>query len=125
MEQRERLIEILKEGIKPNIETDYDDHSCWVHYGNIADYLLADGWIRPPVSVGQTVYIIMDIESVHRQMLELKVLSIQIDDTMRFYCKTIKSYLHNEIWINVIENLGKTVFLTKEEAQAELERRKK
>ena len=22
----ERLIEILKEGVKPNIETDYDDH---------------------------------------------------------------------------------------------------
>lgn len=47
---RDRLIEDIKNSLKRHI-----GKSCWLAK-NIADDLIADGWIRPPCKVGDKVY---------------------------------------------------------------------
>lgn len=113
---RDRLIELI------------DDCRTMDGYGmdlveKQANYLLANGVIVPPCKVGDTVYKIMDIESVHRQMLELKVLRIEIEEpTIRFWCQTVKKYRYNFDELD-IDDFGKTVFLTKDEAEKALKER--
>ena len=86
---------------------------------NIANHLLANGVIVPPCKVGDIVYKIMDIESVHRQILEVEVLSIRIEDKMKFFVKTVKNYLYCYDEYS-IDDFGKSVFLTREEAEQAL-----
>lgn len=115
MEMRDRLIELI------------NDCRSMDGYGmdlveKQADYLLANGVIVPPCKVGETVYKIMDIESVHRRILEVEVLSIRIEDKMKFFVKTVKNYLYRYAEYP-IDDFGKTVFLTKEEAEKALKER--
>lgn len=114
----ERLIELLKIDV-------WEYLLCKENIKRLADYLLENGVIVPPCKVGDTVYQIMDIESVHRQVLELKVLRIEITEpTIRFWCQTVKQYRYNFSELN-IDDFGKTVFLTKEEAEKVLKRGEK
>lgn len=76
-------------------------------------------YIELPCKVGDTVYKVMDIESVHRQILEMKVLSIEIKDTTNFFAKTVKKYRYN-YGAFTLYDFGKTVFLTREEAEKKL-----
>ena len=117
MTDRERLIELVWNSIANRLGTVFREN-----VEDIADDLLANGVIVPPCKVGDTVYKIMDIESVHRKILEVEVLSISIEKTMIFFCKTVKNYLYR-YGKYTIDDFGKTVFLTKEEAEAELEKR--
>ena len=121
MTDRDRLIELLVNFRKPdNLITQMAERMI---IEKIADYLLANGVIVPPCKVGDVVYQIMDIESVHRQILELKVLRIEIEEpTIRFWCQTVKKYRYNFGELD-IEDFGKTVFLTKEEAEQILKER--
>lgn len=75
--------------------------------------------IELPCKVGDTVYKVMDIERVHRQILEMKVLSIEIKDTTKFFAKTVKKYRYN-YGTFTLDDFGKTVFLTYEEAEKKL-----
>ena len=74
----------------------------------VADYLLANGVIVPPCKVGDTVYVnIFGVETV-----ELKVQSIEIMQSKTvFHCGGI-AFEDDEF--------GKTVFLTREEAEKAL-----
>lgn len=76
-------------------------------------------FIELPCKVGDTVYVIMDIESVHSRILEMKVLSIEIKDQISFFAKTVKKYLYN-YGSFILEDIGKTVFLTRKEAEKKL-----
>lgn len=112
MTDRARLIELLYgKSIDTMIDCEY-----------VASYLLDNGVIVPPCKVGDTVYQIMDIESVHRQILELKVLRIEITETTMFFVKTIKKFRYNYGKFS-LEDFGKTVFLTPEEAEKALAER--
>lgn len=73
-------------------------------------------YIELPCKVGDTVYKVMDIESVHRQILEMKVLSIEIKDATKFFAKTVKKYRYN-YGTFTLDDFGKTVFLTHKEAE--------
>ena len=100
MNNRDRLIELLaNSGCSADLET----------YQEIADHLLANGVIVPPCKVGDIVHYPYDYGN---KVLEKTVKSIVIEN--------------NDKWLDVgvsflpFENIGKTVFLTKEEAEEKL-----
>ena len=117
MNTRDRLIDLLK----GNLPCHTNEVAFWhdERIGALADYLIANGVIVPPCKVGDIVYKIMDIESVHRQILEVEVLSIRIEDKMKFFVKTVKNYLYCYDEYS-IDDFGKSVFLTREEAEQAL-----
>lgn len=81
-----------------------------------ADYLLADGWIRPPCKVGDKVYFVVELEDgnkfIHSQQINdvstrgIFVSSLSVGEN----CDEFESY----------SEFGKTVFLTREEAEKSL-----
>ena len=125
MNDRERLIEMTSDAFdKWDIYVD----SCLQNGENpertveqvIADYLLANGVIVPPVKVGDVVWNI-DLEEVE----PAKVSSIEINrEYSRFYAlfPDTSEYLSR---IFRDSEIGKTVFLSREEAEKALEERSK
>jgi hypothetical protein len=92
MTQKERLVELIKD------EIDCDKAGIIPEW--LADYLLANGVIVPPCKVGDTVY--------------------QIDG-VRVYESTIKNVIYDTNGVAFDEDaIGKTVFLTREEAEKAL-----
>jgi hypothetical protein len=115
MTDREKLVELLRQCVTQNITLNPD---CWdaiiaVDYDSMADHLLSNGVIVLPCKVGDTVW----FETYKRgEPIGLKphkvgkiVVSVQIE---RGYGEP-----HTELpaW-----SFGKTVFLTREEAEAAL-----
>ncbi|MBE7039116.1 MAG: hypothetical protein E7398_00125 [Ruminococcaceae bacterium] len=108
---RDRLIELL------NKKYDHFCDQCGVnkdsHYtDSLADYLLANGVIVPPVVAGDKVYRIVD-------MSKTACRCFVTEETVEKYTVVYKNILGN---YNLIpfDDFGKTVFLTKEEAEAAL-----
>ena len=102
---RERLIELLNDW--GNKEND------GVRAESMADYLLANGVIVPPCKVGDTVYCIVEgfdvvMEGHIRQLIVAE--GIFIDCVIRGYFNQV---FHSS-------KIGKTVFLTREEAEQAL-----
>ena len=110
MTDRDRLIELLS---ATHTETDDYKEQARLHDEYIADHLLANGVIVPPCKVGDKLYI---IATVSKDIVESVVIGLWIADEV-FSILTI----HGTI---VGENLGKTIFLTKEEAEAKLKEMK-
>lgn len=84
----------------------------------IADELLADGWMRPPCKVGDTVYMIQTLPLI-RGVVELTVENLVIGinpNKCRLYCK------HNSGSKDVFyeDSFGRILFFTYEEAEAAL-----
>ena len=101
---RDRLIELRRkawvEWQQSATEVDFEEY-C-------ADYLIAKGVIVPPCKVGDTVYCIRN-----GRWGALRVRFFQV------YEDTILCAADSDRWFFASE-LGKTVFLTKEEAEAAL-----
>ena len=119
MNERERLVELLQ-----NVPSQYDGSRG---VGTIADYLLANGVIVPPCKVGDTVYIVDDTTDgiVVGRITHLEQ---NIYTTPREWVTIEGNYpLFGELELkNRIDLLfGKTVFLTREEAEAALAERSK
>ena len=128
MSDRDRPIELLKETeTNPEktcphyLEADcfkcpYDKGEDCDHEARKADFLLANGVIVPPIEVGQTVWILFSIEKTVESREVESIMRRQKSWTMRFTngdCFTV--------WDNAEdEYFGKTVFLTKEEAEEKL-----
>ena len=124
MTERERLIELIKEGQRKagehirevtkkvlaekgkfNSSTDYERSNI---YEIEADYLLANGVVCPPCKVGDVVY---DIH--YGKVFGGKVIMLNMfDDCFTFVATGGRYYKDDDI--------GKTVFLTKEEAEQAL-----
>ena len=99
MTDRERLINVLNEAFIKS-----DDNFGMPNIEQVADHLLANGVIVLPCKVGDTVYQ-MDAGRVY----ESKIHNIIYDtDSVAFDGRAI----------------GKIIFLSREEAEKELERRK-
>ena len=92
---RDRLIELLRKS-GASFERALPEE--------IADYLLANGVIVPPCKVGDKVYWIFEPP---------------FDDV------TEKEIVEDEFWWAMFEDFGKTVFLTREEAEKALAERSK
>ena len=116
MTEREKLIDLLQ-----NVPADYEGNRG---VGTIADYLLKNGVIVPVVAIGTTVYEIRQkgIGFSNRRydsgITTQKQLKNAIFDGKTLYIES-KLYAKSD---NV--RLGKTVFLTREEAEKTLEERK-
>ena len=100
---RQELIEILKKPIHPKIGVDPAEV--------VADYLLANGVIVPPCKVGDVIYHLYPIQGI----VAKKVKRIQYG-SYGLMIADGNGVFHSDV-------IGKTVFLTKEEAEAELRKR--
>lgn len=116
---RERLIEVLEKNACRNSDCGKLCLNCpkvALFEGDaeiIADLLLADGWIRPPCKVGQILFV---IEA--GLIFEAKVRECN-------YCSNSTSGIHwhiifKELFAVSEAHIGKTVFLTRKEAEAAL-----
>ena len=115
IEMRDRLIGLIKQATTSHLDylesidqkglTDTDGRAKF-----IADHLLANGVIVPPCKVGQIVYPLMGgfVE-------EMKV--------SRFVLVLKPNERHPIDYIKEISDIGKTVLLTKEEAEKALRER--
>ena len=107
---RDRLIDIVNSALKEQFEN--------VPIGKVmavADSLLANGVIVPPCKVGDTVYatILGEIEA-------FVVLSIELAYTAKGFEGEFVSNNGKYPMLFSFENIGKTVFLTREEAERAL-----
>jgi hypothetical protein len=107
---RDRLIELLKNAPLLDVLTDEEDWEI------SADYLLADGWMRPPLMVGQKVF------GFSREM-EITEITIHLDRYNSPFYKFEAHYeMNNGIYsfFFIEEDIGKEIFLTREDALAKL-----
>lgn len=133
MNERERLIELLRVPIFPKEGVDPAEV--------VADYLLANGVIVPPCKVGDTVYVISEsrvkeaeIDEILRRRNDAKIFvafecgeddcaSCPFNAWQRSYCgewDCDNAYGSAEL---AEEEFGKTVFLSREEAEKALAER--
>ncbi len=114
---RDRLIELLNKQSCPSPllcdkNCKYADlETCYAE--RVADHLLSNGVIVPPCKVGDTVYCIVEgfdkvMEGHIRQFIVAE--GIFVDCVIRGYFNQV---FHSS-------KIGKTVFLTREEAEAKL-----
>lgn len=105
--QRERLVELLR--------TVDSMRLMRAGFSECADYLLANGVIVPPCKVGDTVYLLQKYYGTYCfHIVEDKIQMIGIT-SRGIHIKARNHQDHNKMYM-----LGKTVFLTKEEAEAKL-----
>lgn len=113
MTERERLLELLDKAFI-SFDDNYLIPSIYISYppsDQITDYLLENGVIVPPCKVGDKVYV---LTSKIKQK-EIQSLEIGKDGYMALVFGTT-------IYAN-IDQIGKTVFLTREEAEKALKER--
>lgn len=115
MTERERLIELIQKSVD----------GCARHWAEVvADYLLANGVVVLPCKVGDIMYYIRkstDLSALHNTIYKSDVVKIihkeeGISIILRFYNGP---YCFAEI--TEINDFGKRIFLTKEEAEKALE----
>ena len=127
MTERERLIELLKKApYGANAITLSDKHKDSI-LGEIADYLLENGVIVPPVSLGDKIYEIISPKDREPYFITATVCAIHIADGSRNSCQRKReSYIVAEcpgtkyVHKYPISKFGKTIFLSREEAEQAL-----
>ena len=112
---RDKLIELIKQSV-----TVCEDGACpmYTRVGEVealADHLLANGVIVPPCKVGQTVYAVGYREIYAGTVIEIKSFETE-DGTEKTYHAEDDGYPIGF----TDEDFGKTVFLTREEAEQAL-----
>ena len=121
---RDRLIELLQHFA----DGTYSSNGHFVdntQVDDVADFLIASGVIVPPVSIGQTVWF---FSGVLEEVCEANVVKIEINLYTNPMLWFEFEYSSELIGTHVIkgridEFLGKTVFLTREEAEKALAER--
>ena len=118
MTERERLIELLMQGdIAAAKQGVFNCCMCRREAETIADYLLENGVIVPPVQVGTTVYC---TDSYRHLIKPLEIFGFDCTKRIcKYYCSGGD---YTPAWFNPAE-IGKTVFLTREEAEKALKER--
>ena len=95
---------------------------------DLADYLLANGVIAPPCKVGDSVFRIVKmstgitstIRAIRKKANTTGIIQ-PCEPTIKRFIRCVTVTKNN--FFDVCENFGKTVFLTKEEAEAALKGR--
>ena len=113
---RNRLIELLRKAddVTEVNACDYPTYekAMQAFYTSIADCLLVNGVIVPPCAVGDTVWMVIDNRDFKRRMKDYCLSAEELPDL------NIAEHNFNLL---LLSSIGKTVFLTKEEAEAKLE----
>ena len=123
MTDRDRLIELVDKA-KEEYANDITDHT---ETDYIVETLLNEGVIVTPCKVGQTVYRITKLYGGKTIIAEGEAFEFAITHEHRFYFwGKGEEFIYGDysLWCDFAD-FGKTVFLTKEEAEAELEKRGK
>lgn len=108
---RDRLIELL---FKVTEEKDCPQPD------EIADYLLANGVIVPPCYIGQEIWYLCEHYdgSVELKKGKISMLQQKADKSWKF-----RITVNSSVWDFKVDDIGVIYFLTKEEAERELEKR--
>ena len=115
---RERLYKLLQDSPYLNV---LDDE----HWSLAVDHLLSKGVIVPPCKVGQTVYKVVSDKRV-KHPYEYKVIGLWYSADERCNDAHLAMYIYGVFASSIIvpfDEFGKTVFLTKEEAEKALAER--
>lgn len=131
MTERERLIELIKKAKREELidalTADIDtaiDMPRGEEY--LADYLLANSVICPPCKVGDTLYYLITVDT--EKELNVNEILCGTAQGFSFDGKTIwisASYTNCMFYYHRSNEIGKTVFLSREEAEKALEERSK
>lgn len=111
---KDRLIELIRTASHELTTRCVGD--CGDCSDKIADYIIADGWIRPPCKVGDKVYVIFKNE-----IYKATVFSMKIETEDDHYLTLIKVKVFDKISMFKVFIFGKSVFLTREEAEKALQ----
>ena len=106
---REELVKLLEKTVFAN--------PSFFSYEAIADAIIEDGWIKPPVEAGQTVYV---VEERHAKIITPYVVQ-RVLIQKRGTRIRIKSTKGDDILDIFEEDIDKYVFLTENEAKDSLE----
>ena len=110
-DMRDRLIEII--GDKP-FTTEYERYDSFEWAEHFADHLIANGVVVPPCKVGQTVWFIRK-SGLRNELIETtveKIISKKGGIFLKLAC--------NSMYETSCNSIGKTVFLTKDQAEQKL-----
>ena len=121
MTDRDRLIELITQANqvcsnKYCEECEYNEEHTMCDTYNIADHLLANGVIVPPCKVGDKIYFVVEYDEKYF-LDEGEVGSVYKDNGGVWVSARYDSGLH---YHHKESDFGKTVFLTKEEAEQAL-----
>jgi hypothetical protein len=108
-ESRDRLVELIDKAVKQ----DEFMYPADVETASIADHLLANGIIVPPCKVGDVLWIPSAYPNKVYSKVIKEILIHEKDGEIGKYVYASSAYFP-------FENIGKTVFLTKEEAEEKL-----
>lgn len=120
MTDRERLVELL------NKKYDHFCDQCGVnkdsyYTDNLADYLLADGWMRPPCKVGSDIYTIQNGEVKKHFVIEV---SKHVNGNSYIkYVPYDKNGIAELNWVQsrcTDKDIGRLIYLSREEAEKAL-----
>ena len=114
MTDRDRLIELVDKA-KEEYANDITDHT---ETDYIVETLLNEGVIVPPCKVGDKIYMLVT-RKTHSFTFEEGKRMLRVDNQHTFIKET---YLTKLNFFKVIDDFGKTVFLTKEEAEERLKK---
>lgn len=134
MPNRKKLIELIMQSTQKCDSTDCNRCKYWntndCGAARMADSVISDGWIRPPCKPGDELFRVVELLNGERFVVE----GIAFEYTETFLSGTTEKrifFLANgedltrrrySIWLE-ISAFGKTVFLTREEAEKSLKER--
>lgn len=115
---RDKLTKLVKDSLVKNI-----DYTCKLAE-NITDDLLANGVIVPPCKVGDVVY---EIQPIRQRIQAYDVTTVKYDGKFYWFTWVLKDrrghYGNVEGFSDM--QIGKTVFLAREEAEKALKKEEK
>ena len=126
MTERERLYELIVDADNEFFrETPYG--TAQERIEKTVEHLLANGVLLPPVRIGDTVYYI--VGGYYKSPDNCKVSEpckvVEISYKIGAKYRQLAGFITNKGTRYSFDGIGKTVFLTREEAEAELEKRRK
>jgi hypothetical protein len=114
--ERKRLVELIENFFEKEIGASFVKGFL----DKFADNILDDGWMRPPVNVGQTVWL---IKSLNWQKTEWGIKEGKISMIQQKADKSWKFRIteNHSVQDYTVDKIGKTVFTSREEALKALE----
>lgn len=114
MTEREKLIELIADSKQMN---GWNVENKWGRIEDLADHLLSNGVIVPPVTIGQTIWYLRGWCDGSFEIAEGKVSMLQqkADKSWK-----VRITVNSSVWDFTPNEIGTRYFLTKEEAEAKL-----
>lgn len=120
---RDRLIELICDKLQDGCEC-YCNHPPCRQCENIADHLLANGVIVPPCKVGDVVYVITSDSPIGIEETRVSQIKIKVKENGKISYRISAPCVYDDWgeahWTFCEFDFGKTVFLTREEAEQKL-----